>query len=129
MKFDEATNKFTVHKENVNYANGNTRDRQGRLISCEHSITRRVVRTEPGGRMTVLAGSFEGKRLNTPNDIVVSTQCKEAIFQRKGAKNAKNAKFKICWASLRPLQLCAFALEASFSLRKHLPCLRAGDAE
>ena len=71
MKFDKATNKFSVHKENVNYANGNTRDRQGRLITCEHSITRRVVRTEPGGRITVLADSFEGKRLNAPNDIVV----------------------------------------------------------
>ena len=46
-------------------------------------------------------------------------------FQRKGAKNAK---FKIFWTSLRPLQLCAFALEASFSLQKHLPCVRAEDA-
>jgi gluconolactonase len=73
MKFDEATNKFSVHKENVNYANGNTRDRQGRLISCEHSITRRVVRTEKDGKMTVLADSFEGKKLNAPNDIVVKT--------------------------------------------------------
>ena len=73
MKFDEATNKFTVHKTNVNYANGNTRDRQGRLISCEHSITRRVVRTEKNGKITVLADSFEGKRLNAPNDIVVKS--------------------------------------------------------
>ncbi|MDO8772407.1 MAG: SMP-30/gluconolactonase/LRE family protein [Burkholderiaceae bacterium] len=73
MKFDEATNKFTVHKTNVNYANGNTRDRQGRLITCEHSVTRRVVRTEKNGKMTVLADSFEGKRLNAPNDIVVKS--------------------------------------------------------
>lgn len=73
MKFDEGTNKLTVHKDNVNYANGNTRDRQGRLISCEHSITRRVVRTEKDGKMTVLADSFEGKRLNAPNDIVVKS--------------------------------------------------------
>lgn len=71
MKFDEATNQFSVHKENVNYANGNTRDRQGRLITCEHSVTRRVVRTEKDGKLTVLADSFEGKRLNAPNDIVV----------------------------------------------------------
>jgi gluconolactonase len=71
MKFDEKTNKFSVHKTNVNYTNGNTRDRQGRLISCEHSVTRRVVRTERDGKMTVLADSFEGKRLNAPNDIVV----------------------------------------------------------
>jgi gluconolactonase len=73
MKFDEATNKFTLHKENVNYANGNTRDRQGRLISCEHSVTRRVVRTEKNGKMTVLADSYEGKKLNAPNDIVVKS--------------------------------------------------------
>jgi len=73
MKFDEATNKFTVHKTNVNYANGNTRDRQGRLITCEHSVTRRVVRTEKNGKMTVLADHFEGKRLNAPNDIVVKS--------------------------------------------------------
>lgn len=73
MKYDEGTEKFTVHKTNVNYANGNTRDRQGRLISCEHSITRRVVRTEKDGKMTVLADSFEGKKLNAPNDIVVKS--------------------------------------------------------
>ncbi|MDP1954972.1 MAG: SMP-30/gluconolactonase/LRE family protein [Polaromonas sp.] len=73
MKFDEATNKFTVHKENVNYANGNTRDRQGRLISCEHSVTRRVVRFEKDGKLTVLADSFEGKKLNAPNDVVVKS--------------------------------------------------------
>ena len=73
MKFDEATNQFTVHKENANYANGNTRDRQGRLITCEHSVTRRVVRTEKDGKMTVLADSFEGKKLNAPNDIVVKS--------------------------------------------------------
>lgn len=73
MKFDEGTNKFSVHKENANYANGNTRDRQGRLVTCEHSVTRRIVRTEKDGKMTVLADNFEGKRLNAPNDIVVKS--------------------------------------------------------
>jgi gluconolactonase len=73
MKYDEATQQFTVHKENANYANGNTRDRQGRLVSCEHSVTRRVVRTEHNGSTTVLADNFEGKRLNAPNDIVVKS--------------------------------------------------------
>ncbi|MGC3984967.1 MAG: SMP-30/gluconolactonase/LRE family protein [Pseudorhodoferax sp.] len=73
MKYEEKTGKFSVHKENVNYANGNTRDRQGRLVSCEHSVTRRVVRTEKDGSMTVLADRFEGKRLNAPNDIVVKS--------------------------------------------------------
>ncbi len=52
------------------FANGNSRDRQGRLITCEHG-TRRVVRTEADGSMTVLADQFRGKRLNSPNDVVV----------------------------------------------------------
>ncbi|MEC4721619.1 SMP-30/gluconolactonase/LRE family protein [Noviherbaspirillum sp. CPCC 100848] len=73
MKFDEATSKFSVHKENVNYANGNARDRQGRLVTCEHSVTRRVVRNEKDGKITVLADRFEGKRLNAPNDVVVKS--------------------------------------------------------
>jgi gluconolactonase len=51
-------------------ANGNTRDRQGRLVTCEHS-GRRVTRTEPDGRITVIADHFEGRRLNSPNDVVV----------------------------------------------------------
>ncbi|MFT3719757.1 SMP-30/gluconolactonase/LRE family protein [Pseudorhodoferax sp.] len=73
MQYDEKTGRFSVHKEDVNYANGNTRDRQGRLVTCEHSVTRRVVRTEKDGRMTVLADRFEGKRLNAPNDVVVKS--------------------------------------------------------
>ena len=56
-----------------NYANGNARDRQGRLVSCEHSVTRRITRTEKDGKITVLADKFEGKRLNAPNDIVVKS--------------------------------------------------------
>ena len=53
-----------------NFANGHTRDRQGRLVSCEHQ-TRRVTRTEPDGTITVLAEAYLGKRLNSPNDVVV----------------------------------------------------------
>ena len=64
---------FTVFRANANYANGNARDRQGRLVTCEHSVTRRVTRTERDGTMTVLADSFEGKRLNAPDDIVVKS--------------------------------------------------------
>jgi gluconolactonase len=52
------------------FANGNTRDRQGRLVTCEH-VSRRVTRTEPDGTVTVIADSFEGRRLNSPNDVVV----------------------------------------------------------
>lgn len=53
-------------------ANGNTRDREGRLITCEHS-GRRVTRTETDGTITVIADSFEGKKLNSPNDVVVKS--------------------------------------------------------
>lgn len=73
MKFDEKTGAVTVFRANANYANGNARDRQGRLVTCEHSVTRRVTRTEKDGKITVLADSFEGKRLNAPNDIVVKS--------------------------------------------------------
>ena len=59
-----------VFREHSNYSNGNTRDREGRLVSCEH-LTRRVTRTEHDGSITVLADSFQGKRLNSPNDVVV----------------------------------------------------------
>lgn len=60
----------SVFRSASNFANGHTRDRQGRLVSCEHGA-RRVTRTEVDGRITVLADSFEGKRLNSPNDVVV----------------------------------------------------------
>lgn len=62
----------SVYREPSNYANGHTRDRQGRLISCEHG-TRRVTRTAADGSITVIADSFEGKRLNSPNDVVVKS--------------------------------------------------------
>ena len=54
-----------------NYANGHSRDRQGRLLSCEHG-TRRVTRTEWDGSITVIADAFGGKRLNSPNDVIVA---------------------------------------------------------
>ncbi|WP_064683108.1 SMP-30/gluconolactonase/LRE family protein [Rhizobium bangladeshense] len=60
----------SVFRSPSNYVNGNTRDRQGRLISCEHG-GRRVTRTEIDGSITVLADSYKGKRLNSPNDVVV----------------------------------------------------------
>jgi gluconolactonase len=70
MRYSEKDGSFTVFRSPSNYANGNTRDRQGRLVTCEHSVTRRITRTEKDGRITVLADNFEGKRLNAPNDIV-----------------------------------------------------------
>lgn len=63
---------ISVYREPSNYANGHTRDLQGRLISCEHG-TRRVTRTEHDGSITVIADRFDGKPLNSPNDVVVKS--------------------------------------------------------
>ena len=71
-KWDEETGVASVFRKPSNMGNGNTRDRQGRIVTCEH-LARRVTRTEADGRITVLADSFEGKRLNSPNDIVVKS--------------------------------------------------------
>lgn len=62
----------SVFRHESNYANGNTRDRLGRLVSCEHG-GRRVTRTEPDGTITVIADAYDGKRLNSPNDVVVKS--------------------------------------------------------
>jgi len=62
----------SVFRQPSNNSNGNTRDRQGRLVTCEHGA-RRVTRTEPNGVITVLCDSYRGKRLNSPNDVVVKS--------------------------------------------------------
>ena len=62
----------SVHKEGTNNANGLTRDRQGRLVACEHG-SRRVTREELDGSITVVANSYHGRRLNRPNDVVVKS--------------------------------------------------------
>lgn len=61
-----------VYREGSNNSNGNTRDNEGRLVTCEH-LTRRVTRTEHDGSITVIADSYDGKRLNSPNDVVVKS--------------------------------------------------------
>ena len=71
-KWDEETGTTSAFRKPSNMGNGNTRDRQGRLLTCEH-LARRVTRTEADGRITVLADSYQGKRLNSPNDIVVKS--------------------------------------------------------
>ncbi|MEM7022865.1 MAG: SMP-30/gluconolactonase/LRE family protein [Pseudomonadota bacterium] len=63
---------ITVYREPSNFSNGHTRDREGRLISCEHG-GRRVTRTEHDGTVTVLADSYQDERLNSPNDVVVKS--------------------------------------------------------
>ncbi len=60
----------SVFRTQSNFANGHTRDGQGRLVSCEHGA-RRVTRTEMDGSITILADQFQGKRLNSPNDVIV----------------------------------------------------------
>src|SRR5712691_8816656 len=72
MKWEEETGAVSVFRKPSNNANGNTRDRQGRLLTCEHD-SRRVTRTEHDGSITVIADRFDGKPLNSPNDIVVKS--------------------------------------------------------
>ncbi len=72
LKWEEETGGVSVFRKPSHFANGNTRDRQGRLITCEHGA-RRVTRTEYDGTITVLAQEWDGKRLNSPNDAVVKS--------------------------------------------------------
>jgi gluconolactonase len=72
MKWEEETGAVSVFRKPSNFANGNTRDRQGRLVTCEHGA-RRVTRTEYDGTISVIADRHEGKPLNSPNDVVVKS--------------------------------------------------------
>jgi gluconolactonase len=69
MRWEEETSAVSVFRQPSNNANGNTRDRQGRLVTCEHA-TRRVTRTEYDGSTSVVADHYQGKPLNSPNDVV-----------------------------------------------------------
>lgn len=72
MRFDECDGNMAVFRHPSNNSNGNTTDREGRLVSCEHK-TRRVTRTEHDGSITVLADTYKAKRFNSPNDVVVKS--------------------------------------------------------
>ena len=72
MRWDEETGAVSVFRKPSHNANGNARDRQGRLVTCEHD-SRRVTRTEYDGSITVVCDGFGGKRLNSPNDVVVKS--------------------------------------------------------
>jgi gluconolactonase len=72
MRFDETDSSVSVFRHPAHHSNGNTVDRQGRLVTCEHQ-SRRVTRTEYDGTITVLASHYQGKRLNSPNDAVVKS--------------------------------------------------------
>ncbi len=72
MRFDEQTGEVTVFSDRSGFQNGRTLDRAGRVVSCEHG-RRRVSRIEHDGSITDLASSYSGKRLNSPNDVVVKS--------------------------------------------------------
>ncbi|HEX2652695.1 MAG TPA: SMP-30/gluconolactonase/LRE family protein [Xanthobacteraceae bacterium] len=72
LKWEEETGAVSIFRKPSNNANGNTRDRQGRLVTCEHA-GRRITRTEYDGTITVLMDKFEGKSLNSPNDVIVKS--------------------------------------------------------
>ena len=72
MRWDEETGQASVFRRPSNFANGNTRDRQGRLVTCLHG-GRSVIRTEHDGIITTLADRYDGKQLNSPNDVVVKS--------------------------------------------------------
>jgi gluconolactonase len=72
LRYDETDGSVSVFRTPSNNSNGNTVDREGRLISCEH-LARRVTRTEHNGSITIIADNYEGNRFNSPNDVVVKS--------------------------------------------------------
>ncbi|ABG33188.1 SMP-30/gluconolactonase/LRE family protein [Roseobacter denitrificans] len=72
LRWDDTDGSVSTFRQPSNNSNGHSVDRQGRLVSCEH-LSRRVTRTEPDGSITVIADSYQGKRLNSPNDVVVKS--------------------------------------------------------
>ena len=73
LRWDECTGTVGVFRQPSQHANGHVRDRQGRLVSCEH-LTRRITRTELDGKITVLADNYQGKKFNSPNDLTVDSK-------------------------------------------------------
>lgn len=72
LRLDECSGSVSVFRHPAGHSNGNTVDRQGRLVTCEHG-GRRVSRTDIDGRVITLADRYDGKRLNSPNDVVVQS--------------------------------------------------------
>ena len=91
LRWDEDTGATSVWRAPSNNANGHARDRQGRLLSCEH-LTRRVTRTEYDGSITVLADRFEGKRLNSPNDIVCAARRQHLVHRPDCSASSASGK-------------------------------------
>ncbi|MGH6681804.1 MAG: SMP-30/gluconolactonase/LRE family protein [Bradyrhizobium sp.] len=72
LRYDECSGTVSVFRDPANFSNGNTVDRSGRLVTCEHG-GRRISRTEFDGTITAIADRYRGKRLNSPNDVVVKS--------------------------------------------------------
>jgi gluconolactonase len=72
LRWDEESGQVSVFRADSNHSNGNTRDHQGRLVTCEHGA-RRITRTEYDGRITVIVNRYQGKKLNSPNDVVIKS--------------------------------------------------------
>ena len=87
----------SIFKEPTNRANGLTRDLQGRLVACERD-TRRVTREERDGSITVIANSFQGKRLNLPNDVIVKSD--GAIYFSDPRGNALAEQWELAYSGV-----------------------------
>src|SRR3981189_3742315 len=98
IKWEAETDTGIKFSKSSNFANGHTRDRQGRLATCEHG-GRTIPRRESDGSITVLMDSFDGKRLNSPNDIVVKSDCsiwfKDPVFGLLGNYEGYKAESEV----------------------------------
>src|SRR3990172_1685335 len=84
---------LSIHRQPSNMANGNTYDRQGRILSCEHSASR-VVREEGGGSVKVVASHYQGKELNSPNDIVVKSDGRIYFTDPPAGRSERYGRFR-----------------------------------
>lgn len=104
LRYDDASGAVSVFRQPSNFANGLARDRQGRLLACEH-LTRRVTRTEYDGSISVLADRWQGKRLNSPNDIVCANDGSiwftDPLFGIAGHWEGEPAESETPWAVYR----------------------------
>jgi gluconolactonase len=104
LRWDDCSGSTSVFRAPSNNSNGLARDRQGRLLACEH-LTRRVTRTEYDGSITVLADRWEGKRLNSPNDLVCAADggvwFTDPLFGIAGHWEGEPAPSETPWAVYR----------------------------
>ena len=99
LRWVEDDGRVTVFRNPSGYSNGNTFDQEGRQLSCEHG-GRRVVRYEHDGAVTVIADKFQGKRLNSPNDVVVHPR-RQHLVHRSDVRHPRQLR-RLQGASRRP---------------------------